>query len=513
MATITGFTQTFTNPFVYFPLNGKTYFNGITGTTGSYYYNTNNVYVFQRVGDKTTCWGNITITDPSNSYIVTAYLVGGGGNGSTSGGGGGGGFTSTSFIATPNSSYSISIGGNTTATSLGTYTASAGTNGANSSVGKKFTDPLGNTYFYSGGGGGKYYGGCGYNSIGGAGGPGAGGGGGGYNHGGGGGYAGGYGAGGGGGYSSIGSNNNIHVGGDGGGPNGGTGGSSAGSNGTNGGIGGGGGGGGNGRSGGAGGLLGGGGGAGSTGGAVAGSGGAGGGGGSTGYTLTAGAGGPGGGGGAGGAGGGPGGGAGGIGGGGGGWGGVGGIGGVGILVLVINLIVIPVPCFRFDTKILTKYGYRPVQDLRKGDLIKTLKHDFKPIEIIGKKEIQHHAYEDRIINQLYKCSKYQYPELTEDLILTGCHSILIENFSSEKEKENTILVNGDTYITDDKYRLPAVADYRASIYDIKGSHTIYHFALEHDNDYMNYGIYANGLLVESSNKRYMTELSEMDLID
>ena len=38
-------------------------------------------------------------------------------------------------------------------------------------------------------------------------------------------------------------------------------------------------------------------------------------------------------------------------------------------------------------------------------------------------------------------------------------------------------------------------------------------ALENDNYYMNYGIYANGLLVETCSKRYLKELSNMTLIE
>jgi len=37
--------------------------------------------------------------------------------------------------------------------------------------------------------------------------------------------------------------------------------------------------------------------------------------------------------------------------------------------------------------------------------------------------------------------------------------------------------------------------------------------LENDNYYTNYGVYANGLLVETSSKRYLKELSEMTLIE
>jgi hypothetical protein len=76
-----------------------------------------------------------------------------------------------------------------------------------------------------------------------------------------------------------------------------------------------------------------------------------------------------------------------------------------------------------------------------------------------------------------------------------------------------IVVNGLIYVTDGKYRLPACADPRASVYEIQGTYTIYHLALENDNYYMNYGIYANGLLVETCSKRYLKELANMTLIE
>ena len=83
----------------------------------------------------------------------------------------------------------------------------------------------------------------------------------------------------------------------------------------------------------------------------------------------------------------------------------------------------------------------------------------------------------------------------------------------QKNKEKTIEVNGNTYVTDNKYRLPACADHSASIYETSGTYTIYHLALENNDYYMNYGIYANGLLVETCSKRYLKELSNMTLIE
>ena len=58
----------------------------------------------------------------------------------------------------------------------------------------------------------------------------------------------------------------------------------------------------------------------------------------------------------------------------------------------------------------------------------------------------------------------------------------------------------------------ACLDERAEPYLEEGLFNIWHFALENNDYYMNYGIYANGLLVETSSKRYMKEHSGMELI-
>ena len=170
------------------------------------------------------------------------------------------------------------------------------------------------------------------------------------------------------------------------------------------------------------------------------------------------------------------------------------------------------PCFKRDTKILTNQGYIPIQRLKKGHLVKTLNDGFVPVCMLGKSTIQHNASEERIKTQLYRCPKSAYPELTEDLVLTGCHSILVKKFKNAEERQSTIVVNGNIYSTDNLYRLPACVDTRAVVYETPGEYTIYHLALENEDYYMNYGIYANGLLVESCSKRYLKELSNMKLI-
>lgn len=183
---------------------------------------------------------------------------------------------------------------------------------------------------------------------------------------------------------------------------------------------------------------------------------------------------------------------------------------------IINITNDPTPCFKENSKILAYKNnveqYIEIQDLRKGDLVKTLDHGYIPINMIGKRDILHSHLNDRDKNGLYKCVQENYPEVFEDLIITGCHSILVDSFLNDDQRDKTNDILGDIYITDSKYRLPACVDERAIIYEKEGTFTIYHIALDNENYYYNYGIYANGLLVESCSKRYLKEISNMELI-
>lgn len=174
-------------------------------------------------------------------------------------------------------------------------------------------------------------------------------------------------------------------------------------------------------------------------------------------------------------------------------------------------------CFKEGTKILTDKGYKTIENLRKGDLVKTLNDGYKSIFMIGKRNIYHVANTtERIKDQLYKCTHTEYPEIKsegEDLVITGCHCILVDGFKDDEQRQKTIEVNGKIYVTDRKYRLPICLDEKASVYEFPGDYTIYHLALEHDDYYMNYGIYANGLVVESCSKRYLKEKSNMTIIE
>jgi uncharacterized protein YbcV (DUF1398 family) len=169
----------------------------------------------------------------------------------------------------------------------------------------------------------------------------------------------------------------------------------------------------------------------------------------------------------------------------------------------------PIVCFLEGTKILTDIGYLPIQTLRKGYLIKTLKNNYVPIDTISYRDIDNPICEDRIKDKLYVCSNNEYPSVFEDLIITGCHSILVDSLT-EEEREQTIDVLGQAFVTDNKYRLPACVDKRTKPYEKTGIFRIYHIALENDDYFMNYGIYANGLLVETASKRYLKEIATME---
>jgi hypothetical protein len=184
---------------------------------------------------------------------------------------------------------------------------------------------------------------------------------------------------------------------------------------------------------------------------------------------------------------------------------------------VINITTPPfpplpiVPCFKSDTKILTINGYVPIQDLRKGDLIKTINHEYVPMNMIGCKTISN-SNDDILPNRLFKCSNENYPEITEDLYITGLHSILVDELTQEQEAM-VVELFGKKFVTDNKYRLPIFIDKKAKLHEEAGEYTIYHIALDNEHELMNYGIYANGLLAETCCIKYLKDLSNMTLIE
>ena len=159
------------------------------------------------------------------------------------------------------------------------------------------------------------------------------------------------------------------------------------------------------------------------------------------------------------------------------------------------------PCFKEGTQILCQVDgkdvYRPIETLTTGTLVKTSRDGYKKVVLVGKGSLQNPGTDERLENRLYKCSPQHYPELTEDLFITGCHSILVDSLT-ESQRVETLKHLGKVFVTDRKYRLMACLDERATPFNSEGTYRIYHLALEHEDGNMNYGVYANGgLLVET----------------
>lgn len=185
-------------------------------------------------------------------------------------------------------------------------------------------------------------------------------------------------------------------------------------------------------------------------------------------------------------------------------------------ITTFNLNLNPfVICFEENSKILIikngKETYVPIKHLKKGDLVKTYRSGYKPIEMIGKSVIYNDGSPERVPEKLYLLKKEKYPELREDLMITGFHSILVDHLTPV-EREKTLELMNRIYVTDGKYRLIACLDERTIPYPEQGEYNIYHLALENENYYSNYGIYANGLLVETCSRRFLKELSQMMLL-
>ena len=173
------------------------------------------------------------------------------------------------------------------------------------------------------------------------------------------------------------------------------------------------------------------------------------------------------------------------------------------------------PCFLEGSTILCQVDgaetYVPVEQLKEGTLVKTSLNGYKPVVAIGKGTIHNPGNDERTAMRLYKCSPSKYPQLTSDLFITGGHSILEYPLTDGQEKD-TIKFLGKLFITEKKYRLPAYVDERAEPWNSAGTYTIWHVALAHQNESMNYGIYANGgLLVETCSISYLKK-SNMTLV-
>jgi hypothetical protein len=146
-----------------------------------------------------------------------------------------------------------------------------------------------------------------------------------------------------------------------------------------------------------------------------------------------------------------------------------------------------------------------VQNLKPGMLVKTASGMFRPVDKVGTRSLNNPGTSERLANRLYTLAKAHYPSLTEDLTITGNRSTLIHS-ATDAQKRQMIAVHGRIMVADKRFTLPCAADANAVPFIVEGAITIYDFSLVTAMKTMNYGVYANGLLVDcSSSVRMMNK--------
>jgi hypothetical protein len=181
-----------------------------------------------------------------------------------------------------------------------------------------------------------------------------------------------------------------------------------------------------------------------------------------------------------------------------------------------SIIVTPNPsCFNEGTKILClndsgEEEYIPIEKLKKGDFVKTYKHGYKKIDLIGKNTMKNISSDIKnTLNQfafcMYKMEKTKQNGLIEDLVVTGGHAILVDDLGEYKEANKRAFGSNVPKI-DDKYLL--LAGISKDFVRIKDNnvYTYYHLSLvNHGNDDQRFGIWANGILTETLSKNQFME--------
>jgi hypothetical protein len=167
-------------------------------------------------------------------------------------------------------------------------------------------------------------------------------------------------------------------------------------------------------------------------------------------------------------------------------------------------------CFNEGTKILClnkkfEEEYIPIENLRKGDLVKSYKHGYRKIDFIGTYHMINNP--NKILECMYKMEKTNENGLIEDLIVTGGHSILVDDLGENKD-ENEKIFKG-TQIIDDKYLLLSCVSKDFKKLENNNLYNYYHFVLENSGNDERYGVWANGILTETPSKNFFISLIDV----
>ena len=199
-----------------------------------------------------------------------------------------------------------------------------------------------------------------------------------------------------------------------------------------------------------------------------------------------------------------------------------------------GFLPLPPPlCFGRGTRILCAAAHTDtcfevaIEELRVGTGVVTHASGVKRVVAIGSRFVDISDCECHPKDGLYALRTDAYKALTRNLLLTGAHGILTDELTPA-QVDGTIALHGRVFVTEGCYRLMAFLDPRAvrvasddAVEACVGEeseagvgsrqpscsrprlHRVWHFALENDEAVKNYGVRANGLLVETASCRHM----------
>jgi len=178
-------------------------------------------------------------------------------------------------------------------------------------------------------------------------------------------------------------------------------------------------------------------------------------------------------------------------------------------------------CFKEKTLILClmnkKLRYLPIEYLNQFTYVYTKNDGFKKIKFLIKTRLLNSL--TRTINKLYTMKKTKQNSLITDLYVTGSHSILKDNLTEEENNKmirllDKIKEHNFNRFLDEKHKVIACFHKEFEQYNEQGYFNIYHIVLENNGDIeKNYGIYANGILVESTNEKTIKKDIDIELIN
>ena len=137
-------------------------------------------------------------------------------------------------------------------------------------------------------------------------------------------------------------------------------------------------------------------------------------------------------------------------------------------------------------------SYINIKDIKPGFLVKTYNEGYVKVKHIFKQKCFNS--EKNTIKKFFVMDKSKNDLLTKDLIITGSHSVLLDNLT--EEQYNKMKLSKTKYIkVHDKYKLLAFFNEDFVGKTDKSEERVYLLVLEADDDHKVYGAYVNGGMI------------------